>query len=1045
MALILLRERRIFALVLLIIAALGAATAATIGRQEDPTITNIFALAITPFPGAGPERVEALVTEKIEEQLREIPEIKNITSVSRSGISVVQVELSEFTPKDRIEQVWSEMRDALADASAEFPDGVPEPEFDGDRVGAYTMIFALTPSDPDVSLSVMTRRAELLADQMRGLPGTELVRVYGGATEEILIEIDPARLASLGLTPDAVAAAVGGADAKVRAGRVLGLKADYLVEISGEIDGVERVRAIPLLGAEGAALGAPVVRVGDVADVRRAVEEPPSEIAVSNGERSILVAVRMAPDLQVDAWTNRIKDAFAAYQKTAPAGVTTEIIFDQSLYTFDRLGDLGVNLALGVGIVLVVLLATLGWRSALIVALALPLTSLLSLFVLQQLGVVVHQMSVTGLIVALGLLVDAAIVMTDDIRRSLREGKLREEAVRIAVRRLTAPLLASTVTTVLTFVPMAAMPGPSGDFIGAVAASVMTMLICSFVIAITVTPALAGMTLPTHEREAGPARLGAGARLYRWSLRRALANRGVAALVAASPAILGFLAFPTLTAQFFPGVDRDQFYVQIERPLGAAIAATAAEAAEADAIIRGAEGVERVDWVIGRNAPAFYYNMSANFENQPEFAQALVVTSSPETTARLIPELQARLDRDITGGQVLVRGLVQGPPVAAPLELRVIGPDLEVLRAIGDEARRMMSTLPMVTHTQSDLRGGAPKLVFDFDEEKLRLAGLTLGDAARQLETLLVGVTGGSLVEGSEELPVRVRIAAADRASADRILALRILPPGAQASAETPMPGAPLSALGAFRLEPAESPVSRRNGERVNTVQGFLQLGVLPEEALKDFEALLEEEPLALPPGYRLEWGGDSDARGEVVTNLMATVGIVVVSMVATIVLIFNSWRLSGVAFIVSGLSMGLSLLALEIFRFPFGIVALIGVIGSIGVSINAAIIIMSALKDDPRARTGDREAVVAVVMRASRHIVSTTLTTFGGFLPLILAGGDFWPPFAMSIAGGVLLSTIVSLYFTPSMFSLLSGRRGYQAPAEERRQIEAAAAQPTG
>jgi multidrug efflux pump subunit AcrB len=216
-------------------------------------------------------------------------------------------------------------------------------------------------------------------------------------------------------------------------------------------------------------------------------------------------------------------------------------------------------------------------------------------------------------------------------------------------------------------------------------------------------------------------------------------------------------------------------------------------------------------------------------------------------------------------------------------------------------------------------------------------------------------------------------------------------------------------------------------------VRAFIRHGVLPDEALRAFQERLDAAPLALPPGYRILWGGESDARGEVVRNLMAVVGMVVVGSVAAVLLTFNSWRLTAVAFVVAGLSMGLGLLAIEVFRFPFGITALIGVIGSVGVSINAAIIIMTALQADPAASAGDRDAIRGVVMRQGRHIVSTTVTTFGGFLPLILGGGGFWPPFAMAIAGGVLLSTIVSFWFTPPAFSLIVRRRRRTTDDDER------------
>ena len=267
-------------------------------------------------------------------------------------------------------------------------------------------------------------------------------------------------------------------------------------------------------------------------------------------------------------------------------------------------------------------------------------------------------------------------------------------------------------------------------------------------------------------------------------------------------------------------------------------------------------------------------------------------------------------------------------------------------------------------------------------------------------------------------MPVRVRLAGAERAAVDRVRDLQLVAPAAEVG--DAYPGVPLTALGSLRLEPSQSPIDRRNGERVNLVQAYVALGVLPEEALAGVRAAIAETPDFLPPGVRLEFGGDADARADTVNNLMATLAMVVVLTLVTLVLSFGSFRLTAITLVVAVLSMGLAILALAVFRYPFGINALIGVIGSIGVSINAAIIVLSALKDDPRAMAGDRAAMRDVVVGAGRHIVSTTVTTVGGFLPLILAGGSFWPPFAMAVAGGVALSTVVSFYFTPPMFLLV-------------------------
>ncbi|MEL6872210.1 MAG: efflux RND transporter permease subunit, partial [Pseudomonadota bacterium] len=749
-----------------------------------------------------------------------------------------------------------------------------------------------------------------------------------------------------------------------------------------------------------------------------------------NGVPAVLVAARMEDDLQVDGWMARIKRTLASYEKELPYTLQQSQLFDQSVYTWNRLMGVLTNLGIGVSLVVLVLFITLGWRAALIVAVILPLASLISIYGLQLTGISIHQMSVTGLIVALGLLVDAGIVMTDDIRRRLAAGTDRLVAVQQGIARLWAPLLASTVTTALAFMPMVLLPGPAGDFVGSIATAVIIMLFASFALALTITPALSGWILKrpspealeaAREREAN-ARLG----LFARSIDLALARPRLAILGALILPVVGFGSFGTLKAQFFPGVDRDQLYVQVKLPGSSSIQRTEEVARRAETVIRSFEGIKNVTWVIGKNAPAFYYNMQADQDNEPSFAEALIQTVSPKRTEEIIPDLQRRLDAAVPGARVTVRGLVQGPPVAAPVEIRIVGPDLAKLRELGDRVRKLMLDVPDVIQARTQIVSGAPKAVLELDEERVRLAGLTLADVARQLEARLQGAAGGSLLERSEELPVRVRVGDADRNTITALSNINLVSPQANGSAGTSdrYPGIPLTALGTIKIVPSETPIYRKDGRRINTVQGFVHRTVLPEEALKKVRARMDEANFTLPDGYQFELGGDADARDETLRNLLASVGIILTATLATIVLTFGSYRLAGVTAIVAILSMGLSILALAVFRYPFGIQAVIGVIGSIGVSINAAIIIMTALQEDARALAGDLKRIRELVVAQSRHIISTTLTTFGGFLPLILEGGGFWPPFAMAIAGGVLLSTVVSFYFTPPVFALLA-RKG--------------------
>jgi multidrug efflux pump subunit AcrB len=1017
-------NKRILAVTVLVIIAVGLSAISSIPRQEDPAFSKIFATIVTPFPGADPARVESLVTEKIEEQLRGIAELENVESMSRAGISVIQVELDWDTPKSEIEQLWSQVRDALADAAKNFPPGVPEPSFDDDRVGAFTTISALTPAaDAPVNLAIMGRYAELLQTRLQTLPGTRLVELYGTPREEILVAVEPHGLSALGLTVDDVSRAIALGDAKVRAGQIRGAERDVQVEIEGEIDSIERIRRIPVLNGT----AGHIVRVADIAHVRREVREPPETLAFSNGRPAILIASRIEDNLKVDAWMAQVGALLEDFETELPLGIEHRLIFNQVDYTWDRLGHVITNLLIGMALVVLVLFVTLGLRAALIVAVNVPLAALISLFGLQLLGIPIQQMSVTGLIVALGLLVDVGIVMTDDIRKRLSSGSDRATAIAQAVRRLAAPLLASTVTTGLAFAPLLLLPGPPGDFLGSIAVAVVLMLTASFFLALTVTPALAGFWLRDESGEGPTTRWSNGlsskrvADLFSKSLTLALAYPKLAILGALILPVIGFGAAPTLKEQFFPGVDRDQFYVQVKLPGGSSLEETRGAVLEADRLIKGQSGVLRTDWVLGSSAPNFYYNMVRDQDGESSFAEALVKTDSAEATEAVLPRLQHTLDRELPGARVTVRGLVQGPPVTAPLELRVVGPDLEVLRELGEQIRNVMIDSPEVIQVRTQIEGGAPKFTLHLDEEKVRVTGLGLRDVARQLESSLEGATGGSLIESSEELPVRVRVGDGSRSAVDALRRITVIGAGAREQASAgDFPGIPLTAIGVIHAEPAKTPIFRRNGERINTVQGYVHRSVLPEEALKGVRQRIDAAEIRFPPGYRLEIGGDADARAKVMGDLIAPVGIILVLTFVTIILTFNSFRLSAVAGVVIVLSVGLSLLSLAVFQFPFGVIGVIGVIGSIGVSINAVIIIVTALQKDERAAVGDIARIRHVVMAQSRHIVSTTVTTFGGFLPLIVQGGAFWPPFAVAIAGGVLLSTVVSFYFTPPAFMLI-------------------------
>ncbi len=1008
--------------VLTLILVAGVSTFHGLPRIEDPRITNRNALIVTTLPGATAPRVEALVTEPIEVALRELSEIKTIESTSRPGVSLVSIELIDAVDDSTNEAAFARVRDQIAAVRARLPVQASAPELDDERGAvAFSLVLALS-LDGEETMAITTRLGEELADRLRSVGGTELVRLYGGAHEEITVEVDRDRTAALGLTLGDLARTVTSADVRSPSGAVRSRGRDLLIEVEGEFDSVARIERVPV--ADNGQGG--LVALGDIARVRKGVRSPPDQIAMGGGRRVVLVAARVEDGVQLSAWSERAGAVVAEFERELGAGIGLDVLFDQSRYTEQRLGLLSENLLGGAVLVMLVVLFAMGWRAALVVWAALPLSAAAIVFGLGLTGQPIHQMSIFGMIIAVGLLIDNAIVVTDEVRSLLAAGRARAEAIAIAVRHLRVPLLASTLTTVLGFMPVFLLPGNVGDFVRPIAMSVILALLASFAISMTIIVALAGSFLPgrsdkgrrwweggwTNDRAAGA---------YRRVLCALMRRPAVSVAIALTLPVAGFAAASNLDLQFFPSADRDQFEIELRLDANASIARTAEKALEVEAFLRTRSEIRRVDWLVGASYPSVYYNLVMNQDDDPGYAHGIVTTSSPESADALLASLQSALDETFPEVHVVVGAFGQGPPVEAPVELRVIGPDPERLARYGEELRRIAHDTPGITHTRATIRRGEAKLRFEVDEERARLAGLSLGEVSRQLQHALEGVDAGLLLEDLESLPVRIRYHDFERGSVERIATTGFV------SASSSVAGlwTPAIALGEWKLAPELSSITRRDGERVNEVLATVAHGALPIEVTRQLEARLRARASSLAPGYRLEAGGNSEEQGEAVRLLATYAPVLGLSMLGILVLSFGSVRLAALVGVVAVLSVGLGLLSLWLAGFPVGFNPLIGSAGLIGVAINGSIVVLAALRADDGARTGDVDAVVDVTLRATRHIVATTLTTAGAFAPLVfLMGGSFWPPLAVVIAGGVGFSIVLSLVFSPAAYRLLHWRR---------------------
>ena len=1021
------RFPRLTVLALFLVVVSGLAALAVLGRQEDPSLVQRYGFVTAQFPGADAARVEALVVEPLERELLELEEIDEINSESRANVGILDISVREDLSEAQVEQAWTLIRDQVAQAEADLPEGVPPIEVRQAYLGASTLIAALKwPDGAEASFGALSRLARDLEDRLRSVSGTEETDVYGAPEEEVRVVLDPESAAALGLTAADVAAILARSDAKIPAGRLAGEDVDLTVEVAGAFDSLDRIRDVPISETEDGFL-----RLGDIATVERAAADPPSSLAVRGGERVILVAAFLEPGLQVDQWDERAQAAVRDFIAANP-GVETEIIFDQAGYVVDRLAGLATNLGFSALIVFAVLFLMMGWRSALIVGSALPLTVLLVMTLINLYGEPLHQMSVTGLVVSLGLLIDNAIVVVDDFRLLRARGMDRLPALEKVSKTLFGPLLASTLTTILAFGPIALLPGSAGEFVSMIGISVIFAVGSSFVLAFTVILALAAWF---DDGRAGDDK----APFWRDGLRSkplAGAYRKLLDAVIAQPAlglglgvlfpIAGFAAAATLPSQFFPPTERDMFQVSMVLPASTSIEETRDQVDRASAFIADYDGVEDVVFTLGESSPRVYYNMQVGTSGRPNFTNGFVRTDSAETTSAIIGPLQRDLREAFPQAQFLAIPFEQGPPRPAPIELKVIGPDLDVLNTIGDDIRRVLHQAPGVTYTEARLQLGEPAARLDADEAAASRAGLRLTDLAGRLRADVDGVVGGSMLEGVEELPVRV-MAPDERRGALSLLGATPLPSGPQGEAAPVGVGA----LGPVRVYPETSLITRIDGERANAIYAFLEPFVLPAPTLARFQALYEEQGAPLPPGYRIEVGGDAENQGDAMGDLMSTALPLFTLMIAAVVLAFNSFRYAGVVFVVGFLSAGLAMFGVWMFGTPLGFNAIIGSLGLVGLSINGTIVVLTALRANDEARAGDREATRETVVDATRHILATTLTTMGGFAPLLIEGDSFWLPFASAVAGGVAGSAILALVFAPAAFVLLA-RFDRRAPAGE-------------
>lgn len=1020
MSIPILKDSRLLVLTITTVLLAGVFSFHALPRMEDPVLTERAALVNTRVPGASARRVESLVTERIVQRLREFDEVKEVRSTSRANISTVVVSLSDDITD--VDEVWARIRDKLSDVRPQLPIDALAPEFEVIRVRAFASIVGLVwrgANEPVYSL--LNRTAKDLEDELRNIVGTEKVELFGNPTEEILLEVRQSELAKMGLSVDDLAAQIAASDAKLPAGQMRGSSQDMPLEISGEFDSLARINRIPIQSIRSGQAS----YVSDVASIKKGIEEPPRSEAIVDGQPAIMVSVSVLPSTRIDYWNDELQRVLSEFSKRLPPDLELHQLFNQNKYVAARINYLVRDLFYSALAVFIVVFFMMGWRSSCVVGMALPLASCIVLACFRLMGIPLHQMSLSGLVISLGMLEGTAIIIVDEIQRRIRDGEDRYMAVRHGIGHMALPLFGSAVTTVLSFLPIATMPGPSGEFVGTIGTSVILALISSLVLSFTLIPALTAFTSSSTvppdtfwTRGYASKRL---SNLYRWSLNVSFRHPLVTVIVGIAVSLPGFAALIFLPVQFFPSADRDQLHLEIELSPQSSMKETRSVAHAVTKILEQDPAIISVNWLLGRNAPSIYYNMIGTRQDSPRFAEAIIQTRSVNDMVTLVRRLQKQLDHEISDAQVRLLMLEQGPPYNAPIELRILGHNEDDIREYGEQIRAMLMKHPDVIQTQADLTDFLPKLVYDINEAESRLVRMPLTSIAKQLQSTLEGSVGGSILEGNEELPIRVRLALENRRDLASIETVELLNDSNTNDARlNGRSVVALSSLGTPKLKAETAVVTRFDGKRLNEVRAYLKAGVLPSTVLEKIESQLANPEFQPPDGCSIEFGGESSKRTEALGQLLGNVTILAAGIVFVLVFSLRSFRAMGIILAIGILSMGLGLMSLWATGFAFGFTAIVGAMGMIGIAINDSIVVLAELRADEHCMSGDRQSVVDMVMRSTRHVLCTTFTVGCSFIPMLLEGGTFWPPMAMVIIGGVFGATLLALYWIPATHLVL-------------------------
>jgi multidrug efflux pump subunit AcrB len=995
-----------FTLVLFgLLIAVGINSLVNIPRSEDPEFDAPIATVIAVYPGADPKDIEQLVVDPIEDAINELDDIKRIDSRSLDGVGVVQVEFQwDQNPDDRYDDVVRE----LNRIRSQLPADLAALEVRKASSGLVNIVQVALVSE-DADYRELKDLAEELRDSIETVAGVRRSEAWAIPQPEVRIAVDLERMGRAGVTLGQVELALRGENASIPGGSVdVGLR-KYNLKTSGSYETLDEIAETVVTSRDGR-----VVKLRDVAEVGWNTAEV-RYTGRFKGERAVFVTANAKDGVDVFAVRNGIYERLDRFEGALPDGVRLERGFDQTRNVQHRLGRLGLDFAIAIGLVLLTLLP-LGLRASIVVMISIPLSLAIGLSALYVTGFSLNQLSIAGFVLALGLLVDDSIVVVENISRYLRAGYSRVEAAIAATDQIALAVLGCTVTLLFAFLPLLFLPEGAGIFIRSMPAAVLYTVLASLFVAYTVIPFLASRVLkPEGETgEGGRALKAITGAIHRWyvpALKRALA-RPKRTMVLATALVAGSIAVvPLIGFSVFPMADIPQFRITVETPEGASLADTdrALRVVEEEL----AQRPEVKHWFanLGRGNPRVYYNIYPE-ETNANVAEVFAELQrfDPRRSPQLYEELRDKF-AEYPGARIMVEGYQNGPPINAPIEVGISGPDLEQLRGLAARAEGIIEATPGTRDVDNPVRRLRTDLDLQIDPQKAALLGVAPVEVDRTVRAAVAGLNAGKFREqDGDEYDITLRLPMQGRPTLDVLDRIEV-------SSVTGRP-VPLRQVAAPEFSAAASLIQRYNREREVIITAYPESGFNTGKVTKAvFEGL---EALELPAGYSLRAGGEVEARQESFGGIGTAVLVAVFGILAVLVLEFGSFRSMLIVAGVIPLGVAGGLIGLLVTGYTLSFTATIGLVALIGIQIKNSILLVDFSNQLREQGVALEEAIVRASEIRFLPILLTSATAIGGLLPLAVQGSGLYSPLAIVIIGGLISSTLLGGIITPVMYRLL-------------------------